>query len=804
MSPVSILQPAPHVFRSRDKFNFQTIVVRFLAVVFCALVGAVNSASATPVQTIHVYVTPNTASIPSTLTQQFTAKVTNSDDTAVTWSATQGSISSSGLYTAPKVSSTTTVTVTAKSVADPSDTATAVVTVSPPVSVSLTPTTVTMNSSKQQIFQATVTNTQQTRVTWTATDGTISGGGMFTSPSVTQNTIVHITATSVEDPTKSAGATVTVMPPLSVSLTPGTATVTASTTQQFNGVTQNATNPAVTWTTTQGTISSNGLFTAPDVYVQTWATVTATSVEEPTRAAHAKVTITPPTTAPLTIATSALPITAVNLNYMMPMSATGGFPPYTWTLVSGPLPTGLTLNSDGTLSGTATQIGTFPLTIKVADAGTHHSQESMRLTVSGSAKGQVIPLTYFGLHIDYDNTPWPNIAFGTQRFWDSDTGWAQINTAPGVFDWTTTDGRIATALANHVDIIYDLARTPPWAQCADNDRSCGSGNVGWPCTFNQPGQGGPGQCFPPNDLNVDGTGTDQHYIDWVTALASRYKGEIKYYEIWNEPTAPIMWQGYDPQLVRMAQDARCIIIGTGCSSLSTYTQKAIDPSAKITTPAYVTDTGINVATAMTSFMNDGGGQYVDVISYHGYVQWPLPPETAVTDAAPLQNALAAANQQLKPIFSSEGGFGAKVAITDPDQESAWIARYELLMQSIGVARSYWYAWDGATTPFWTSAGGTNIGGTTYNEMTNWLVGATLTSPCLAIGTVWQCGYSRPGGYKSLAVWDTSQSCNNGVCTTSTFTIPPGYDYFLDITGVKTHTSGSTVQIGIKPILLENQ
>jgi hypothetical protein len=193
-----------------------------------------------------------------------------------------------------------------------------------------------------------------------------------------------------------------------------------------------------------------------------------------------------------------------------------------------------------------------------------------------------------------------------------------------------------------------------------------------------------------------------------------------------------------------------------------------------------------------------------VISCHGYVQWPLQPETAVTDAAPLQNVLAAAGQGSKPIFSSEGGFGAKIEITDPDQESAWIARFELLMQSIGIQRSYWYAWDGATTPFWFESTGTQIGGTTYNEMTNWLVGATLSSPCAATGTVWQCGYTRPGGYQGLAVWDTSQSCNYGNCTTSTFTIPAGYDYYLDIAGVKTKTSGSTVKIGIKPILLQNQ
>jgi len=803
MSPVSLLQAYRKAYFTRHSFKFQTVL--FTGVVCALIVAAGTFASATPAQTIHVYVTPSTASVPSTLTQQFTAKVTGSNNLSVTWSATKGSVSGSGVFTAPNVTTDTTVSVTATSVADSSESATATVTVTPAVSVSISPTSATMNASRQQAFEATVNNTDNTRVTWTATDGTISGGGMFTSPNVTQNETVYITATSVEDPAKTAKATVTVMPPLSVSLTPGTTSVVSAKTQQFNGVTQNSTNPAVTWTTTQGAISGSGLFTAPSVYEQTHATVTATSVDDPNKKATAQVTITPPTTAPLTITTAALPITPVGSVFNFPMTATGGFPPYTWTVLSGPLPTGITLSSEGVLQGTSTQIGTFQVTLKVTDQGTDHDQQSFFFTASGSAKGQEIPLTFFGLHIDYVNTPWPNISFGAQRFWDSDTGWAQINTAPGVFDWTTSDARIATALANHVDILFDLARTPPWAQCGGSDKACGTGIGDSICSFDQPGQGGPGQCYPPADLNADGTGANQHYIDWVTALATRYKGEIKYYEIWNEPTAPIMWEGTTAQLVRMTQDVRCIVIGTGCSSLSTYTQKGIDPTALITTPAYVTDTGINIATAMGDYLAAGGGQYVDVIDYHGYVQWPEPAETAVTDAAPLQSTLATYNQQGKPIISSEGGFGAKVLITDPDQEAAWIARFELLMQSIGVSRSYWYAWDGATTPFWTLTDGTNVGGTTYNEMTNWMVGATLSSPCTPVGTVWQCGYTRPGGYKAIAVWDASQTCNNGYCTTSTFTIPSGgYDYFLDITGVKTHTTGTTVQIGLKPILLENQ
>jgi hypothetical protein len=80
-----------------------------------------------------VSILPKTATVASGGTQLFTATVTGSTNTAVTWSATTGSVSSSGLFTAPTVSTNTTVTVTATSQALTSQSASATVTVTPSV-----------------------------------------------------------------------------------------------------------------------------------------------------------------------------------------------------------------------------------------------------------------------------------------------------------------------------------------------------------------------------------------------------------------------------------------------------------------------------------------------------------------------------------------------------------------------------------------------------------------------------------------------------------------------------------------------
>jgi hypothetical protein len=161
---------------------------------------------------ITVAVSPTSISVGSGATQQFTAAVQGTTNTAVTWSASAGSVSSSGLFTAPSVSSNTSVTVTATSAADSTKKASAAVTVSTGVTVAVSPTSVSLTSGNTQQFAAAVQGTSNTSVTWSATAGTISSGGMFTAPSVSSSSSVTITATSAADTTKKSSASVNVSP----------------------------------------------------------------------------------------------------------------------------------------------------------------------------------------------------------------------------------------------------------------------------------------------------------------------------------------------------------------------------------------------------------------------------------------------------------------------------------------------------------------------------------------------------------------------------------------------------------------
>jgi acid phosphatase len=71
----------------------------------------------------------------------------------------------------------------------------------------------------------------------------------------------------------------------------------------------------------------------------------------------------------LAITTSSLSSGQVQVSYSASLQATSGTPPYTWSVLIGQIPTGLTLSaSAGTISGTPTVAGSFSFTIQVKDS----------------------------------------------------------------------------------------------------------------------------------------------------------------------------------------------------------------------------------------------------------------------------------------------------------------------------------------------------------------------------------------------------------------------------------------------------
>jgi hypothetical protein len=93
----------------------------------------------------------------------------------------------------------------------------------------------------------------------------------------------------------------------------------------------------------------------------------------------AAVAAPPPTQqlTPLSIPVTSLPDAPIGQAYGQSLAASGGTPPYTWSIASGALPDGLTLSAVGTISGTPTTLSQTSVTIQVTDSGSTGAQTAL-------------------------------------------------------------------------------------------------------------------------------------------------------------------------------------------------------------------------------------------------------------------------------------------------------------------------------------------------------------------------------------------------------------------------------------------
>nr|HEV7954244.1 hypothetical protein [Candidatus Acidoferrales bacterium] len=285
--------------------------------------GVTSPPAPPPPPTIGVSVSPTTASVMLGSTQLFTATVTNTTNLSVTWnvngiaggSSTVGTISVSGLYTAPQIlPQPAGVTIQAVSQADGTTSGSAQVTIAggTTVTVAIAPTSASLALGSSQEFSATVSNAANQSVNWNVNGiaggnafvGTISATGLFTAPQILpQPASAVVQAVSQADSAASATVPVTITSDVAVSVTPPSANVELGAVQTFVAHIASAGNPnsAVTWTVAGtgctnfacGTIDANGNYTAPGILPSPAAvTVTAHSVADATKTATVPVTIT--------------------------------------------------------------------------------------------------------------------------------------------------------------------------------------------------------------------------------------------------------------------------------------------------------------------------------------------------------------------------------------------------------------------------------------------------------------------------------------------------------------------------------
>ncbi len=140
-----------------------------------------------------------------------------------------------------------------------------------------------------------------------------------------------------------------------------------------------------------------------------------------------------PVVVPLSIITSALPNAQAGNPYSATLAATGGTPPYTWTLTAGALPAGLSfVASSGAISGTPlTGANSATLTFKVTDAAAAAQTTSVNLR-----------LTVLALALTATTNSLPNGHLGTA--YDATLS-AEGGTPP--YTWALTSGTLPAGLS---------------------------------------------------------------------------------------------------------------------------------------------------------------------------------------------------------------------------------------------------------------------------------------------------------------------------------------------------------------------
>jgi len=176
----------------------------------------------TNITTVHISVTPTTASVSANSKQQFTATIGGTSNTAVSWSATTGSVDASGLFIAPNVNSQTNVTITATSQADSTKSASASLLVNPTTNQALQITTGSLPQGAQgSPYSVGFAATGGTApYNWSISAGTTPPGTSMSvngdfggTPAATGSFSFTVTATDAANHSATSNSSVTVTPP---------------------------------------------------------------------------------------------------------------------------------------------------------------------------------------------------------------------------------------------------------------------------------------------------------------------------------------------------------------------------------------------------------------------------------------------------------------------------------------------------------------------------------------------------------------------------------------------------------------
>ncbi len=343
---------------------------------------------------------------------------------------------------------------------------------------------------------------------------------------------------------------------------------------------------------------------------------------------------------------------------------------------------------------------------------------------------QPIGRSLFGMHIaDSDKIPWPAVPIATWRLWDAATHhglafWAHLERQKGKWDFRTLDYCVELAQRHAVELVYTLGITPKWAAARPDDSS--------------PYGDGPTASEP---KNLD------DWRNYVRTVATRYKGKIRYYEIWNEPNLKHFFSGTVDQMVALAREAYTIL-------------KQVDPSITVVSPSLYADWG--GFKWFDEYFAKGGSKYADVIGAHFYIGKEKTPEDSLSLIREVQNVMAKHGLAQKPLWNTETGYGNKGenVFYSAEDSMAYVARTYLVNWASGMERFYWYAWDNrnVVTMLMVEEDKKTLtpAAQAYAQIQKWLIGSRMKRCEPDQKNTWMCELTSEEGKPLWIVWNPKQ------------------------------------------------
>lgn len=380
-----------------------------------------------------------------------------------------------------------------------------------------------------------------------------------------------------------------------------------------------------------------------------------------------------------------------------------------------------------------------------------------------------IPREFFGMHMHRvtTSTPWPSVPFGSWRLWDAACAWFHVEPQKGNWRWENLDKAVELAEQHHVDVLLTFGKTPQWASARPEEGP------------RSPSQK-PGSQAEPKNL--------EDWRNYIRTVATRYKGRIHHYEIWNEPNLENFYTGTPDKMVELAREAYT-------------TLKQVDPTIQVVSPSAVGPTGLPW---LEKYLALGGGKYCDIVGYHFYVQM-RPPEAMLNFINPVKKLMRQYDIADKPLWNTEAGWLGREGIPrriDLEREApGYVARAYLINWAEGVQRFFWYAWDDAgrdNVPMTLEDDHTpTAAARAYAEIESWMVGSTMDFCQSAGAGNAVCKLQRPNGHSAYIVWNRDGS--------GTFQVPANLKIrtITRLSGEQSAFEGNKLETGELPVMLQD-